>query len=642
MEFNRGVAGVLVVVLSMIAAVALGVVTNIDTTTVQKDVDEYVADITGGFTAQKEQSYIDYTPASNYNGYTNNTYSNRFAVDFEPSNYTNNYPLTYTENPITFDIMNATASNIAWGGSSSTLEYDIYSIQSRTPQADYNTDFKFIKFTDLLPDIMPDNTTNLKYIEISISTAKDSVGNPTNTASITTGPNRLVFDESYGWLITPRLFGYTSEYIYEKAPYSNGTNSPFSQLILDSPSTEMCRIRYNVAEQSIAYYLGNEELITTSPAADAYVTGTHTIHDYYDGDFTTTSDIYVSYSYEDNTKYIDTRYGVSVRNSENVDWSNKQKNGVTSIAFSVWDDLTNTFTDTGSYSTTGTISCYNSATTDTFTVSRSSGKTYVSLNGGANVEIGTWNQIQLDIDTIHGKLTAYPILTWANFNDYALMGTSIEIGDLSKGDLEKISWTANDSFRFEVVNTRVFFNSYGVVLVDPYITISNLWPNYERFLVTFSKVASVGDSVTIGNVTYKIINNELNTVTIEDDVPIYTPTGIYATDLSIRYVKSDSGWDVTLYSDKNELTLNVPSTYIGMTGAWYFNSGFYQTVTKDVTERSWNPGEYDWFKGHMFFWMAGFVLLLGLGAYKLGYLDGISIIILIASEFILIIIGGAT
>ena len=77
-----------------------------------------------------------------------------------------------------------------------------------------------------------------------------------------------------------------------------------------------------------------------------------------------------------------------------------------------------------------------------------------------------------------------------------------------------------------------------------------------------------------------------------------------------------------------------------MTGTWYFSAGFYNVVTKQVVERVWNP-IYDWFAGNLFFWMAGFTLVGGIVSWKLGYADPLSILILIASEVILIIIGGA-
>lgn len=645
MEFDKGMAGVLVVVLSLIASVGLGVITNIDTTTVQKDVDEYVADITGGFTAGKEQSYTDYNTSRNYNGYSN-TITNRFAVNFTPSSYVNNYPLTYSEDPTEFSVMSTTATNIPWGSTEYTngaVNLFGTAVSSYT-QGQYNTGntVKIVKFGDMLPDIMPENTDSLKYIEITLYTNKTQPyysTHPTNTVAIVS-PLYAREVSAYGWWVLPSSFG-TSPFIF-----SNYDGSPYSQATVGGDDVLVAKVRYSVEDNAVAWFRDADmtQLITTAPASDTYVIALADVKDVDapSGFIDTTSDIIVSYSYENNTQYIDTRYGVGVRNSETVTWSNNQQNGVTSIAFSVWDSATETFNDTGSYSDTGEISYYGTNLTDTFTISRVSGYTYISLNGRANINLGTWDQVQLDIDSITGQLIAYPIDTWNNFNNYSIMNVPTVIGPITKANLEGISWTANNSFRFQVTNTQVFFNSYGVVMIDPSITISDLWPNYTRFAVTIGKVASVGTEIKIGDIRFKIMDNLLYRISVTEGNEEYTPTGLDITDLTIHYVKNDNTWDVNMSSGTNSLDISVPNTYIGMTGTWYFIAGFYNTITKDVTERTWNPSTYNWFESHMFFWMAGFVLLLGLGAYKLGYLDGISILIIIASEFILIIIGGVT
>ena len=671
MEFNKGMAGVLVVVLSLIASVGLGVITNIDTTTVQKDVDEYVADITGGLTYDKEKSYIDYNPSRNYNGYSNSTVEDSFPVQFTEASTVNNYPITFTNNPIEFDIMDSTATNLAYGyGTDLTYDpynycyYQIFGMNTRIVGSEYiaGTTIKAIKFTDLLTDITPVDTTNLLSINITVYTTKEGTEEdyyPGNMAAIVSGD---VFKKSgnYSWFLAPTNFG-TSPYVYS---YTAGT--PFYDLPIGE-SVDLLNITYNLSTNLCTYYRASDNsTIQVSNPNDMYVFASNTVG--IDTTHATASKIKVAYSYSGNTEYIDTRYGINIMDRtltpEQVTWANNQENGVTDVTFSIWNENKKEFTDHVwdsvneeylptyiNYSNTAVLHYTNTNLTDTFTISRTNGFTSISLNGNTAIPIGTWSQVQLKIDNINGTLTAYPIQTWDNFNNYSLMGTSIEIGELNIGNLGDILWTMNnpdplndpkESFRLQVVNTQVFFNSYGVVMINPSITIENLWPNYTNFTIDIDKVATVGNSITFGSTTYVIISNILNTVTVDDNNTIYTPTGIDVTDMDLHYTKSGDQWNLTITSGKNILNLTVPNTYIAMTGAWYFTMGFYQTITKNVTERTWDPATYNWFESHMFFWMAGFVLLLGIGAYKLGYLDGISILIIIASEFILIIIGGAT
>lgn len=673
MEFDKGMAGVLVVVLSLIASVGLGVITNIDTTTVSKDVDEYVADITGGLTYDKEKSYINYNPSKNYNGYTNSTIDDAFPVQFTEASTVNNYPITFTNEPIEYDLMSSSASNLTFGyGTDITYNpsldnfcyYQIFGANARIYGSEYNSGgaIRAMKFTDLLSDITPVDTTNLLSINFTVYATKEGTeesNHPGNMAAIVSGD---VFKKSgENWFLAPQSFG-TTPYVYG---YTTGT--PYYNLPVGE-SVDLLNITYNLSSNLCTYYRASDgSTIQVSNPNDVYVFASNIVG------ITTTestaSKIRIAYVYSGNTGYIDTRYGINIMDRtsptpEQVTWANNQENGVTDIAFSIWNENRNEFTDhiwdpvdeeyTSAYinySNTAVLHYANTNLTDTFTISRTDGFTSISLNGGVAIPIGTWNQIQLKIDSISGILTVYPIQTWDNFNNYTLAGTSIQIGTLNIGNLTDILWTVDnpdpiddpkESFRMQVINTQVFFNSYGVVMVNPRMTVENLWPNYTKFTIDIDKVATVGDSVTFGNTTFIVISNILNAVSIEDGNTIYTPTGINVTDMDLHYSKSGNQWELEITSGKNTLDLTVPNTYIELSGAWYFTMGFYQTITKDVTERQWNPSTYNWFESHMFFWMAGFVLLLGLGAYKLGYLDSISILIIIASEFILIIIGGVS
>lgn len=675
MQFNRGMVGVLIVVLSLIASVGLGVVTNIETETVTKDVAEYVADITGAYSSGKDQSYTEYNPSKNFNGYTNQTVTNDFAVDFVESEYTNNYPMSYKVaqatssvfiNPHQFATTYAPAYSRYPGWSYNNQTFNGYldgSLLWREfcslagPMNTGNYTFSFYRdLAGVLTETVTDGTNVLGTTPTTITIHIPSTVRTTWFAyehgyhTENAGARVYYLDNNIFFLPTTSIgtdselpYHYTYDYLQ-----SIGVNSTFDTDVIYSPSSNTCSIIIN---GNIVY--------TGSPSGYSMIYGMPYVysvlnvsatalgqeHGYTSYSHNTAGNLYaasptlsVTYSAETITEYIDTRYGVGIRgtesNPETVVWSNDQQNGVTDIAFSTWNaSATDKFSDSGSpYSNTGVISYYGTNATDTFTVSRAGGYTYVTLNGGTPVNVGTWNQIQLTFDNINGVLTAHPIQTWDNFNNYSVSPVSVEIGEITKANLSSISWTADNSLRLEVVNTQVFFNTYGVVMVDPEITISNLWPSYDKFMVDITKVATIGDSVTIGADTYDV---DGTTVTIND-------TELDITDLKLYYTKTGTGWNVTAESGKNSTTFSEDSTYLKFTGSWYFISSFYNIVTKQVQERSWDPSTYNFAESHMFFWMAGILLLLSVIGYKLGYLDGLSIIILIATELILLIIGGTT
>lgn len=678
MEFDKGMAGVLVVVLSLIASVGLGVITNIDTTTVSKDVDEYVADITGGFNSQKEKSYIDYNPSKNYNGYVNQTDPNKFAVDFEPTGYVNNYPMSYTLSSINSTTYTK-ASDIG------VFTQADYNYRGFFPGYD-NRDFSenrtdenggYLFYTSLEGPITSSTSVlpSPKYIyyyplktalESFITDGTSLMGVDPTTITITI--NYTVKSVMVPYLSDPSLpqvkYYYLDNNLFVFNPSSPYTEYyDFRNLFNDlstygEDATLQGRLEYTLPSASnpngifsmyyndVLKYSGdptNYQIVYGDPGIERYsysrYSSVNTIQTYDWVELYTSAPTHpLTVTYEGDTvrSYMDTRYGVGIWNDDTIIWSNGESNGVIDLTFSVWNGSTKTFEDTGvGYQTTGAITYLGTSAINTLTVSRIGGYTYISLDGGSPINIGTWNQVMVRIDAVAGKITAIPIISWQNFNNYNLYTTSVDIGTIpTTNNISSITWTATNSLRLQITNTQVFYNTYGVIMIDPDITISNLWPNYDRFVVSIDNVATVGTSVTIGNQNYPISSNHINV----------NGTSIDVTDMDIRYTYDDDNgiWNVEIESDGNTAEITASNTYLKLTGSWYFVAKFYQTTTKYVTERVWNPGEYNWFESHMFFWMAGFVLLLGLGAYKLGYLDGISILIIIASELILIIIGGVS
>ena len=678
MEFDKGMAGVVVVVLSLIASVGLGVITNIDTTTVQKDTDEYIADITGGFNSQKEKSYIDYNPSKNYNGYVNQTDPNKFAVDFEPTGYVNNYPMSYTLSSINSTTYTK-ASDIG-AFTQADYNYTGYFPGDDTKQfSEYRDDEngRYLFYTGIYGPETTSSNTHLspKYIYYyPLKTALDSfiidgttlMGIDPTTITITidytvesimvsylndpTAPQEKFYYLDNNLFIFNPSSPYSAYYDFtnlfnDLSTYGEGTVLQ-GRLVYTLPTASYPNGIFSMYYNDVLKYSGDPtdyQIVYGDPGIERYTYSQYSqqnkpsAYDWVDlYSSTPTHPLTVTYEGDTVRSYMDTRYGVGIWNDDTIVWSNGESNGIIDLTFSVWDGSTKTFEDTGvGYQTTGVITYLGASAANTLSVSRIGGYTYISLDGGSSINIGTWDQIMVRIDAVTGKITAIPIITWQNFNNYSLYTTSVDIGTIpTTNNISSITWTATNSLRLQVTNTQVFYNTYGVIMIDPDITISNLWPNYSKFVVSIDNVATVGMSVTIGDQNYPISSNHIDV----------DGTLIDVTDMDLRYTyDGDNGiWNVKIESGGNTAEITASNTYLKLTGSWYFVAKIYQTTSKNVTERIWNPGEYNWFESHMFFWMAGFVLLLGIGAYKLGYLDGISILIIIASEFILIIIGGAT
>lgn len=685
-EFDRGMAGVLIVVLSLIASIGVGVVTNVSEKDTTEDVDRYVADITGAYTSQKDQSYTAYNPASNYNGYSSNI-AEGTAVNGDWVDYVNNYPITETGGSQTYD---CTSSNIDtvlgttvssgmpagevwtdiryqytsfWSKSfvttykdePSSMPLDIYNeyMQRSAMRVTYSgigAGQKYIPISDLLADITetaqtPGSTINQIKITIPVK--------------VTELHNFYENNPNYN-MNTTFSYYYIDNFFQIRDFSTQAYNGGYQQSMLGDVgvgNTFYIELTYNTYNHKAILTIGPNYRVVYDNLTKLYLAwnGSNPVilrdvetkrwyPNYADSPIDeqsyTTSTYVTNYSnklsvtvnYDVTAHYLDTRYGVEIPNDRTSTWSNGEKNGVTDIVFSTTSP-DSTYSDTAKlYITKG-----ETINTDEITIYRDENVNYVTVNDGVPIEIGTWDHFLLRIDTVTKALTIIPIETWSTFNDYLLSTVSMPIGSLNNsGDLTKIEWTATNSYRLQVTDTRVFLNTYGVILINPNIMISDLWPTYTRYMVNFTKVANVGDSITLGTETYPMEGNYL---LINDKKLDFTDLKIYYT----KNVAEDEtvSWDLELKSKGTTVETNVAQTYIGLNGTWYFNSGFYNVVTEETKEVFWDS-IYIFDYTIVGFFMLGIMALMGVIFYKKEMLDPISGVILIATGFILIVLIGGS
>ena len=220
-----------------------------------------------------------------------------------------------------------------------------------------------------------------------------------------------------------------------------------------------------------------------------------------------------------------------------------------------------------------------------------------------------------------------------------------------QGDIIKITWTANDSLKLQVDRTMVFLNSYGVVMIDPEITVSDLWPIYDKFMVHFHDVATIGSRITLGNTTYDVEDNIIRIpqtkIDPETNEVIHYDALIDVTDMKLNYTRNVSeddqvSWTLKIESSKDSATISTPSTFMKYWGTWYFQTGFYEIVNKIAHERTWNPVGIGEDITQVLFFMLVALVIGTIIMHKLGYLGGLDILILIGAGVILIVLIGGT
>lgn len=379
----------------------------------------------------------------------------------------------------------------------------------------------------------------------------------------------------------------------------------------------------------------------------------------------------ISYRSAETSAFLDPRFGVNVRNGEQITWQNNYSNEIIEYTTLLGsrDSSGNVFPDLGkNYNTTWEFTYGNSAPSETTIASRTSIQMIHQANGpttfyfdnygsgGASYEFGSsWVGFVINVNGATGKVTIAPIslVNWTSFlvntpespipMDYTLRNKGDITGMLisAPGDMTGGSYTYTP-VRFQVSNTKVFLNTYGVIKVDATLDILKYYPLNEKFMITIHDTAAVGSSITIAGQSYEVVENRINVPVTSSTGITYTPIDV--SEMEIRYYKQNNGlYDMNISSLKTKTDVditNVADTTIGLEGAWYFESDYYKIVLKDVEEYQWDLYNLAYGYSGVILFMMIFLGILGILAWKLlpDMVGAIDIVIIIVAEIILFII----
>lgn len=272
--------------------------------------------------------------------------------------------------------------------------------------------------------------------------------------------------------------------------------------------------------------------------------------------------------------YMDITKGISIKGSNISDtiWNNEYENGQIDLLFRAEDagwTYHNDFTVAG----------------NDISVDYAAGRFSVALNGDTPVDVGTWRAIVLHIDLQNGKLSVRPVRTFNSYSNVILDTASIEVGDLvGAAPTNIITWDPTAaSFTFSVYRTSVFMDTYGVVMVNPTLNITDYFPNLDNFYrLDLYNFSLYGDSITVNGQTGTVTDN---TVTFGDDSFILK-------DFSVIYA------DGHAYIEDSHVSVDlgvITDNTVSLSGVWYFQtellSGY--TAEKQIYTWDWSSFIFD-------------------------------------------------
>lgn len=286
-----------------------------------------------------------------------------------------------------------------------------------------------------------------------------------------------------------------------------------------------------------------------------------------------TTNINLTYYIQENpdNRYYDITKGYAIKNDNVYDviWDNEYNNGNIQLLFRAENPNATYHNDI----TVGD---------NTISIDYADNSFSVTLNGGDPVAVGKWRNIVLNMDLRTGDLSVIPVRTFNSYTNVVLDTASIVIGDMiNPAPTNIIEWAPTpNSLMFNVYSTAVFMNTYGVVMVNPQLDITEYFTDLNGFYrMRLYNFSVLGSSITVNGVTSDVSNNS---ITIDDQT-------VQVKDMAITYADghayiSDSNVNIDLGE--------VVNNNISMAGAWYFETELLKGYTSQKMVYTWDWSDF--------------------------------------------------
>ena len=584
--FKPGYLGACIVAVAILGGLLLGSVANVSTHQENTTAYEYKTDITGLFDVSQEPQFLDFNPATNYNGYTNTVadVNNPSGIEYTHTNIANNYRIL-TEQP------HAEAGPAGTVNNSTNLPQYTFThdeqpttvriaLSANGPEISYTSGlrsgylmgFKASTMYDWVVSVFGDLN---QYQDITVNINWGGYTAPSTRAQI----GAVYWWSSGGYYDTLNdIFNpntvFTIDPINLTYSYTSGQNT-FTRSLYTS------YLFYGNATQY------ETQIINQNTSHNQSLTTTLSFN------YTSTVTRIGEYDYmlpANGTEISPTATGTV--------WDNDQ--GATNYDNYSVNVLIGPRFDNGAFvldnSGRGLAITLNKVGggTEVINVAHCSGGSlgpnlWLTNINGSVYGLGLFPAVMLAIEkspyNSGDKINFYPVTA---FNDYlnvsvaldpilSLAGSDYDLDNITFNRYEHYSAPGADNIAWSVYNTVVFMETYNSVFHNPTIDLADYWPDMDSYRFFLNGVAIYGDSITINGVTYPVTDQ---TITINDRA--YTLKNCY-----ISFSK-DGNASITFNDINRTLDLGpTVSKVLSFAGNWGFSMGLYEGVmsTKEV---------YDW------------------------------------------------
>lgn len=547
-----GISGLIVAIVALFGAGLAGLALSADTVTEDVTIYSPVTDLGGLFSYSEEPEYIEYNPASNWTGFTeeiNGTITG--GITYTPSRLPNSYPIKQT--------------SVTDSTTTITLDKTVLT-QSYPPGYDAATDFISVQTTDynefIKNIILWPNMTTIKNLYDS-TTLNAYKGYDLYRFDLTDGGPVLISMDAWEIREQDIFTTYTTDYIdADYLIYNRNAN------VVEA---------YNSSNQVI-------KLLSEDVAALAY--GGRQQSTIVESQ-TTTLVVQMQYYNAQDPVFIDTAAGVTV--PDQAWWSNGEANSRIDILVrgnGTMDIRMNLLDDVGQPSNDDWLWIRYQSTYTGKNITW--GESYLNTIGfWEDTQDGTmslataWSSYLISVNLTTGKMDVVPVYftTFRNFAPSDAGGVTIDLP--VSGSTTRLMQFKDDSrvfdLNFGIVGTAVWLDSYGVVMHNPSINVSNYF-DYPIYRVEFSGFTVTGNYVTVNSQQFYVEDGNIvidgRTVRLKNlTVEVGETTVIRAGDVS-----ADLG--------------ATTSQKIQFRGNWYFTAQLYEGEESTQDRVEWTPDIY--------------------------------------------------
>lgn len=319
-----------------------------------------------------------------------------------------------------------------------------------------------------------------------------------------------------------------------------------------------------------------------------------------------------------------------------TEWSNGYKNNEINITLTKQNGANNDMTITAG---NASIRLDRNVLTDqmTATVTKHDG-TVETRN------LGKWHNAQITINASAGTVAFTPIpgTGMPNFtNPVELNDTTITWDNwYNGGDIETLTFsTSGKSFRWSVTSTSVFLDTYGIVMTNPSVNVTDYFPEMENWRLNFFSFALLGNSMTVNDITFPVDQTTGRITVVDKDGKTTTA------DLNNVYVTKENGHTYFNFANEDK-SIDLGETVndrVSFTGLWYFTTGLFEVTQGTEKYYDWQidgqlhatlPQMCLMFIGIL---IAGLIICKAILRFEIGLIDWV---ILISATVISLIVAG--